>query len=108
MKPISLKKSITQKILLLVLPILFLVGFSAPSAQARDDHRGRGAQHAFRGGGGRHNYARGGYGGRGYRGGYYAEHRHHGYWRNYHGRRYWYDDGTYYDGPGGMIINIGL
>ena len=94
----------TRKALLLLLPLLLLVGFAAPSAQARDDHRGRNHRDSRRTHVVRH-YDRGGQ----YRHGSYGSRRHHGgYWRNYHGRRYWYEDGGYFVRPGGVSINIGL
>ena len=95
----TLKKSLTSKLLIFVLPLLLALGVAAPSAQARDYHH-HGYRHAYR-----HGY----YGGRGYyrhRG--YGDHYRHGYWRHYHGRRYWYEDGGYFLSPGGVSINIGL
>ena len=102
MQTSTLKQSITRKLLLLVLPVLLLVGFSAPSARADDHHRGHAYRHGYRQG-----FRNGYYGSRGYRHGYYS-HRHEGYWRYYHGRRYWYEDGGYFLSPGGISINIGL
>ncbi len=102
MQTYTLKQNIVRKLLLLILPVLALVGFAAPSAQA-DDHWHRGGyRHAYRGG-----YYRGG----GYRHGYYGYHGYRGrrgYWRYYHGRRYWYEDGGFFLYPGGTSINIVL
>ena len=98
-----LKKNVTRRVLVFVLPLVLIFGAYVPSAEAGPrHHRGRHGyhqrhHHGYRHGNGRY-YRHRGYGNR---------HRH-GYWRYHRGHRYWYENGGYYASPGGLRIVIGL